>query len=105
MNKIEKISDLEVGRDYFVCLVKDARFARKCKLIAIINENQEFPNNFKTELYLEFRKSSNLVYCQDIGIGNTKIEAKSNYSKFKYEANKSFSNSYNRVKEERLSTF
>ena len=95
--QISKISDLKVGEYYYLCFVEDARFARKCKLIAIINESVEFKETGKTELYVEFPNSTNLVFCQEIGIGKTKMEARKNYGRFKYEKNESFSNSAEEV--------
>ncbi len=96
---INKISDLKVGEDYYLCFIKEAKFAKKCRLIGIINENCEHPDNGRTELYLKLLRSTNLVYCEEIGIGETKIEAKNNYGKFKYEQNDNFSNSFKKVSE------
>lgn len=84
MKKIEKLSDLEVGKNYFFCFVRDKRFIRPCKLLAIINE---YPG--QTELYLENTLErfigTNLVFSQEIGIGSTEQEAVDNYGRFYFE--------------------
>jgi hypothetical protein len=89
---IKKISDLKPGNEYWMCFVRSATISRHCKLIAIINEKKT-PYGL-TELYLEFRESTNLVFCEEIGIGNTRMEAKRNYGKFRYEEDPSFSDSF-----------
>lgn len=84
MKKIEKLSDLVVGENYFFCFVQDGRFAKPCKLLAIVNEEPG-----RTELYLENTSDryigTNLVYAQEIGIGYTKQEAVENYGEFTFE--------------------
>jgi len=92
--KITKISDLKVGETYFFCLAKGIRFAKKGKLIAIINEEFNSHVSELTELYIDFGTSTNLLYAHEIGFGNTKIEAVANYGKFVFEANKEFSDSF-----------
>lgn len=86
---INKISDLSIGQTYYLCFIKNEKFANKVKLLAIINETESFVSN-KTEIYVELYErnklvSNNLFYAQEVGIGNTKLEAKNNYAKFKYE--------------------
>ena len=71
-----KISDLKIGNEYYVCFTDDARMARKCKLLSVnIQELNE------SELEIEFSDGINLVFCNEIGIGATKMEAKANYQK------------------------
>jgi hypothetical protein len=86
---IKKLSDLLIGETYYLCFVKDARFAKKAKLLAFINESTNL-NSDKTELYVEVFQgnkvvSTNLVYAHEIGIGKTKLEARKNYGKFNFE--------------------
>lgn len=86
---ITKISDLSIGQTYYICFVKNIRYAKKAKLIGIINETRNFLSN-KTEFYLEISEKNkstfyNLVFAKEIGIGETKIEAKNNYGKFTFE--------------------
>lgn len=92
--KITKISDLKVGETYFFCLEKGTRFAKMGKLIAIINDVFNGHVCDKTELYIDFGTSTNLLYAHEIGFGYSKIEALLNYGKFCFEANEKFSNSF-----------
>jgi hypothetical protein len=98
---MKKISDLIIGKEYFVCLVQDARFAKKYKLLAIINDKDNGDKK-KTELHIEHSKGTNILFFHEIGIGRTKMEAKNNFGKFLYEDNPSFSSSYSDVRKQYL---
>lgn len=105
MKAVKKISDLVINETYYLLFVNDGRFAKKIKLLGIINENVEYNDVKRTELYFETAKSRNLAFFGEIGIGKTKLEAKSNYGKFKYENNELFSDSYEKVKSELISNY
>jgi len=81
--KIEKISDLIVGNYYYLIFNSrlDARYAKRYKLLGIINEF----NDGNTELYFESKTGNNLVYACEIGIGNNKKESVLNFGKLKFE--------------------
>ena len=100
-NKIEKISDLEIGETYYVCLVKNLKFVRTAKLLGLVNETVKFKSD-KTEIYLDLNRDKNnstrnLLYVFEIGIGNTKTEAFNNYNKFKYEKLKNETNDFKKL--------
>jgi hypothetical protein len=101
-NKIEKISDLEIGETYYVCLVKNIKLVRTAKLLGLVNETVKFKSD-KTEIYLDLYRDKNnptrnLLYVFEIGIGNTKLEAFNNYNKFKYEKLKNETNDFEKLK-------
>lgn len=90
---IAKISDIKIGNEYKILLIKEKKYARKCIVKAIINEEKH--KTRKTEIYVDlFEKgkisSSNLFYFCEIGIGDTKEEAFKNYGQFDYEENPNF---------------
>ena len=91
--KINKISDLQVGSEYYIAFGET--FIKKMKLLGIINE-EEIESN-ETELYVGDKDGTNLLYFSEIGIGTTRQEAKRNYGKFQYENNPNFSNSFKEV--------
>ncbi len=74
--------------DFFVCLIPDARFARKSKFLEIINETKFGKTEYTEFLIAMFkngkRLGTNLLRANEIGIGYTKKEAKENYGKFTY---------------------
>lgn len=84
--QIKKISDLEIGQEYFIAFGK--HYIKKMWLIAIINEEPD-----RTELYVENKHGSNLLYFIEIGVGTTRQEARENYGRFNYEYNTQFANS------------
>lgn len=98
---ITKISDIKIGNEYKILLVKEKKYARKCVVKAIINEEKY--NIKKTEIYVDlFEKgklsSSNLLYFCEIGIGENKEEAFKNYGKFDYEENLNFETCFDNIK-------
>lgn len=100
---INKISDIKIGQEYVILLVREKKLARKCIVKSIINEKISFQSD-QTEIYIDlFRKgkwsSSNLLYFQEIGIGETPEEALNNYGRFSYEENIEFSTSFDSVKD------
>jgi len=95
--KINKISDLILENPYWVCLVKDGRFAKLWYLHAIINETVDHPDSKLTELYFTHKRGGNLLYACEIGIGLSKREAAANYGKFKYEKNETFLDGFYKV--------
>lgn len=93
---ITKISDIKIGNEYKILLVKEKKNARKCVVKAIINDKRY--NTRKTEIYVDLFvrgkfSSSNLLYFSEIGIGENKEEAFENFGKFDYEENPSFETS------------
>lgn len=99
---INKLSDIRVGKEYDLFVIKDKRLARKAVVHALINETEEFPPTGKTEIYLSIYqrgtwKSSNLFYASEIGLGEGKDEAYQNYGRFGYEANHTFDSSFEQV--------
>ncbi|MDX5326071.1 MAG: hypothetical protein LPK80_07395 [Bacteroidota bacterium] len=98
---ITKISDIEIGKEYYLLLERDKRTAKKTIVHAIVNEKEEFISN-KTEILLSIfyggkEKSTNFLYVKEIGIGETKEEAYENYGKFIFEENDSFLLSKNKL--------
>ena len=91
---MKKISDLKVNQVYFLTFVNDARYAKKAKVLAIINEDSEFKDTGRTEIYFALKNGTHLAWTEEIGIGNSRKEAKSNYGKFKYEKHDSFDRSF-----------
>lgn len=95
---INRLSDIKLGQQYNLCVVKDRRRARTAVVHGIINEEVAFPPNGKTEIYLSIFqqgkwKSSNLFYASEIGLGETKEEAYRNYGRFRFEEHESFNKS------------
>lgn len=100
---INKLSDIKIGQEYSILLIKDKRFTRKAIIKAIINEQEQF-NSDQTEIYVSLfhrgkLKSTNLFYAKEIGIGENKDEAYNNYGKFDFEENENFERSFEKVKE------
>ena len=98
---ITKISDIKIGKEYKILLVKEKKYARKCVVKAIINEEKY--SEEKTEIYVDlFEKeklsSSNLLYFSEIGIGENDEEAFNNYGKFDYEENPTFEICFENIK-------
>ena len=91
MDRITKISDLIIDNEYYLCISDKPSKYYKVKLLAIINE---FEVTGHTELYVEDKTGTNLYYFCEIGIGNTRPEAKKNYGRFNYEKNEKFVKSY-----------
>lgn len=103
---INKLSDIRIGKEYNLFVIKDRRMVRKAVVHGLINEEVEFPPNGKTEIYLSIYqrgrwKSTNLFYACEIGLGDSKEEAYLNYGRFKFEANEQFDKSL-QVVEERM---
>jgi hypothetical protein len=98
---INKLSDLKVGKEYYILLIKDKKFTKKAIIEAIINEEIEFKTN-RTEIYVTLLhrnkfKSTNLFFAKEIGIGENKEEAYNNYGKFDFEENENFEHSFKSV--------
>lgn len=103
---INKLSDIQVGKEYDLYVVKAKRLARKAVVHGLINESVEFPPTGKTEIYLSIYRrgklnSCNLFYASEIGLGETKDEAFRNYGRFRYEENDAFDKSYDEVEARR----
>ncbi|MEO1211577.1 MAG: hypothetical protein AAFX78_18885 [Cyanobacteria bacterium J06638_20] len=86
---INKISDIQIGKEYVILLIQDIKFARKCIVRAIINEQKEFKSD-KTEISVDLFKdgkwsSTNLLHLSEIGIGIDAEEAFKNFGRFNYE--------------------
>lgn len=99
MAKFNSLSQINKEEDYFICLIKDARFARKSKVLEIINETK-FGKPKSTELLIRIYKngkaiSTNLLYAKEIGIGYTKKEARDNYGRFEFYAHPDAISTYN----------
>ncbi|MEB2776988.1 hypothetical protein SYJ56_16850 [Algoriphagus sp. D3-2-R+10] len=91
---INKISDLEIGKEYVVLLTKDKRMGKKAVIKALVNQKFEGMSP-RTEIEIDLfeggkLKSSNILYAKEIGFGNDLNEAFSNYGKFDYEENEDF---------------
>ncbi|MDO8898659.1 MAG: hypothetical protein Q7V19_13500 [Bacteroidales bacterium] len=100
---INKISDLEIGKEYDILLVKDKRLIRKAIVKAIINEKDDLISE-RTEIYVALYqrgklKSTNLFYANEFGIGENTNEAYDNYGRFDFEDNDNFETSFEKVKE------
>jgi hypothetical protein len=98
---IRKISDIEIGKEYKILLVNEKKYARKCIVKAIINEEKH--STRKTEIYVDlFQKgklsSSNLLYFCEIGIGENNEEAFKNYGEFDYEENPNFETCFENIR-------
>lgn len=63
----------------------------------VVNENVEYDDCHKTELFFEAKGVLHLAYFKEIGIGLTKQEAFNNYGKFKYEENDKFFDSIKKL--------
>lgn len=105
---INKLSDIRVGKEYHLYVVKEKRLARKAVVHGLINETVAFPPNGKTEIYLSIYRrgrlnSCNLFYASEIGLGETKEEAFRNYGRVRHEENDAFDNSYDEVEARRRS--
>lgn len=92
---INKLSDIKIGREYDFFLVKNRQRPRRAIVHALINESEDYPDVHKTEVYVTIfygrgKRSQNLLYASEFGIGETREEAFLNYGRLKYEAHPSF---------------
>ena len=95
---IDKISDIQLGKEYFVLLAKNKNLANRAIVKDIVNEKIKF-NSDQTEVVIDIlapkrMMGTKLLYFNEIGIGETKDEALNNYGRFTYEENSSFSSHY-----------
>lgn len=90
-NIICKLSDLKVNNVYILTWGKT--LYEKVKLLAIINQLEGY-----TEIYIETKRGTNIPYSIEIGIGETKEQARNNYGKIKYESNENFYKSFTEAK-------
>ncbi len=97
---INKISDIEIGKEYYILFIDSIKFAKKCIVRSIINESVEFKSK-ETELLIDVYKNNskfrNRVKINSIGIGSDKNEALKNYQRFKYEFNEDFKETTQRI--------
>ncbi|MGV9013435.1 MAG: hypothetical protein ACOH13_12650 [Flavobacteriales bacterium] len=95
---INQLSDIKIGQQYHLFVLKDGRRSCTAVVHGIINEEVDFPPTGKTEIYLSIYqkgkwKSLNLFYASEIGLGETKEEAYQNYGRFRFDAHESFDKS------------
>lgn len=93
---INKISDIIVGREYFICLLKVPSKSKKVKVIGIVNDTSY--SEKRTEIVFEIYSgdswlSTHIAYFKEIGIGEDRNECVQNYGKFEFEENLLFSDS------------
>lgn len=78
--KINKISDLQIGKEYSLVLLDRGSTHYIFKLFAIINEygHTELYGALRTKRQKKFQ-STNLFYSTEIGLGTNLKEAQANY--------------------------
>ena len=94
---INKISDIEIGKVYYISFGRDGRTPKRSIVTQIINR---LPNS--TEVEFIRNKSIHLCYLCEIGIAEFKLTSARHYGRLKYEANESFATSYVPTKPEDL---
>lgn len=91
---INKISDIQLDKEYYILMSDDTRLVKKCIIRSITNESKEFISN-ETEILVEIFKGGKKDYTttlkiKSVGIGSDKDETLKNYKRFIYENNKDF---------------
>jgi len=79
--KTMKLSEIQIGKTYFLCLMPELRFVYKVEILEIIYKYHKPDIRFK---WLN-RKNFGLSLCfySEIGLGETKVDAVNNYSELK----------------------